>query len=60
MIQIKKLRIYILLLFTFVFTSINAQIDFDPGGDIDEVPINGLVIVGLIAGAALGLRKTKK
>lgn len=60
MIQLIKYRFFILLAFLVTFSSVQAQTDFDPGGDIDEIPINGLIVAGLIAGAALGLKKTKK
>lgn len=53
------------IFFIIMFFSFNLVLaqggpgDFG-GGDIDEIPINGLVVVGLIAGAALGIKKTKK
>jgi len=50
----------IFILYLFLFTTCMFSQDFDPDPNIDEVPINGLVAVGLIAGAALGLRKSKK
>ena len=56
--------ILILVLLLLVSTSGYAQlgdIDFDPGVD-DETPapINGLIALGLAAGAYLGIRQTKK
>jgi hypothetical protein len=58
--NIFKLQKFILILFLILSIGVNAQ-DFG-GGDVDDetLPINGLVIAGLLAGAALGLRKTKK
>lgn len=63
MTNLLKIKKIILFVFLLAFVNINAQGDagFDGGGNVDDqIPINGLVVVGLIAGAALGLRKTKK
>jgi hypothetical protein len=61
--NIFKLQKFILILFLILSIGLNAQGDAGFGdGNVDDetLPINGLLIAGLLAGAALGLRKTKK
>lgn len=58
----KTLKTFVLLISFFLFTSVSfAQIPpFDD--DVDDepgAPINSLVVVGLIAGAAYGIKKLK-
>ena len=53
---------FCIALFFFCFQSAQAQISF-PDNVNDEAPaapINGLIALGLVAGAALGLKKTNK
>jgi hypothetical protein len=55
-------RVLAIALFCFCFQSAQAQISF-PDNVNDEAPtapINGLIALGLVAGAALGLKKTNK
>jgi hypothetical protein len=61
--NIFKLQKFILILFLILSIDVNAQGEAgfgDPNVDDETLPINGLVIAGLVAGAALGLRKTKQ
>jgi hypothetical protein len=46
----KNLKPYLLVvLFTFIYVTVNAQ--GDPGGDVDNVPIDGGLSLALAAGA---------
>lgn len=55
---------FLSVLFVFLAVASYAQIglpgDGDPSGPVDQAPINGLIALGLAAGAALGLRRKLK
>lgn len=57
----KKIKLIVVGLFLIVGMTAHAQITL-PGGDsnVPDAPINGLVSIGLIVGACLGIKKRIK
>ena len=55
-----KTRIFIILFFLFLAVKTSSQPPPPGGGDTnDEVPISSFIAIGLLAGAAYGIRKSK-